>query len=999
MNIQYIKSNIAKMSQNDLVSLLSDMILDNVAKLENFSPTKTYNLSDRVYFEEGATHYAYECIKNGVTGPFDRKNWEPLVEVYRGPTPTFYALDLVEEVHVFTNETVKKYTMKTNFDVENSSIAIYKGLMRLVYGVDFEIDESKTITFKSPMKVGERIIIEIRKRLGVKPNIVAGIVLYDIENNPYNVLISDTGEITVNKIDKKDDVHDVKRATLLFGDKRYTLMVDGGLQPPALGLFEEVKQYIKTTNGKVYSVTATRNTMKVIPEPFIEDGVEFIMGTDKKFYKFNVDSNNNLTAVLYDKSSLKPEDFNVGFRLKSTDFKDKMIDVKNGQVRLIDYLPNTAYENIVLRDKVTGNIMRLTLNPELGLQLHDDSSGTGTHSPTMDELFFYDYNLDNRKLYISDSRLIYETCAETLARDSRGINMISEDGVLSKMMVLENDKVDIIRFVNLSKTGTFASPLNGLVVMDNGVKKIINVDLVGNKLIISNASSEDLFKTNDHYIFGSDNKLYRLTYSNGNVGVLACDPNDFIIENKRSKVIIKCNDVINIVDVKNNVINITPVSTFTHTLKSDSGKKFILEVSGDRGREQLAFKEITSNHPYYNTVGLGYLYLKNNTGVCYKGIVSGGKLVFSEVPEDPLIDYDITSIANTNKGWYKFEMTGNVLSMRKIHNNLYFPSLCYEVSRDYVLSSENDVKFSLSANGNGDLVVKPVEDSGVKGVFLRSSNDKVYCIGVLNNSVVSYRSYIEKSVQIDKVKYMRDVITGKFIRIYMKDDKLTLELIPTAPSTAVNELDVYDEYGDKFFMVCSNGQLTLVEDIIDRVLDKEGNKYKVTIRNRKMTFVKDVGDTSNLISEYIKLTDMVNGIHYNYYVENGVLKGEFANNQHKSPTQAIRTEDGKLFILSLFDGRISMTEVAKIGMKSVSITEDYLPKTLETKDVYDNIKLYKNVINTEGYSMSNKYDLVINNEINIHDIDKSSSRLNYVIPKVTGEKPEVNVIDTDPINE
>lgn len=998
MNIQYIKSNIAKMTQQDLTSLLSDMILDNVLRLEDFNPGKTYNLSDRVYFEEGTTHYAYECIKNGVTGPFNKENWIPLVEVYRGPAPTFYTLRIREEVHIFTNETLKRYTMKMDFDVENSSIAIYEGMNRLIYGVDYEMDKSKNITFKSTMQVGKRIIIEVRERLGVKPNIVAGIVLYDIENNPYNVLISDTGEITVNRIDRKNEAHDVKRATLLFGDKRYTLMVDGGLQPPALGLFEEVKQYIKTTNGKVYSVTATKNTMRVIPEPYIENGTEFIMGTDKKFYKFNVDSGNNLLAVLYNEPSLKPEDFNVGFRLKSTDFKDKMIDVKNGQVRLIDYLPNTAYKNILLRDKVTKRTLRLTMNSDLYLELHDDVQGSGTHSPVMDELYFYDYNLDNRKLYISDSRLIYETCPETIVRDSRGINMITDDGVLTKMIVVANDKVDTIKFADLSRAGTFASPLDeGLVVMDNGVKKIINVNLNGDRLVIGNASNEAIFKTNDHYIFGSDNKLYKLTYSQGSVGVSICDPNEFVMENKRAKLVIKCNDVINIVDVKNNSINIIPVSTFTHTLKSDSGQKFILEVSGDRGREELTFKQITSDHPYYNTVGLGYLYIKNSAGQCYKGVVSGGKLVFSEVPFDPLIDYNITSVANTNRGWFKFEMTGNALSMRKIHNNLYFPTLCYEVSRDFVMSSENDVKFSLTANGNGDLVIKPVEERNVKGIFLRSDDDRVYCIGVLNNSVISYRSYIEKSVKIDKLRYMRDVVTGKFVMIYMKEDKLTLELIPNAPSTAVRELDVYNEYGDKFYMVCSNGQLTLVEDILDRVVDKAGNKYKVRIQKRKLLFTKDTEDTSKLNNGHIKLTDMITKVHYNYYVDGAVLKGENNGSAHKSPTQAIRTEDGKLFILSLFDGRISMTEVTNIGIKSASVTEDYLPNTLEAKNIYDGIKLYRDVINTEGYIMNNRYDLVMNNGITIHDVDEKSDRFNYVIPEVTRERPKVNIIDTNPI--
>lgn len=990
MNIQYIKTNIAKMKQHELTSLLADMILDNVLRIEDFSTSKVYRYGDRVYFEDDGTHYAYECIDNDVTGEFNKSKWIPLVEVYRGPAPTFYTLRIREEVHKITSETVKEYTMKMDFDVESSSIAIYRGMQRLAYGLDYEMDKSKKITFKIPMQVGERIIIEVRERLGVVPNIIAGIVLYDIENNPFNVLIDDRGKITVNRIDKKDEARDVKRATLIFGDKRYTLMVDSGLVPPALGLFEEVKQYIKTTNGKIYSVTVTGNRMNIINEPFIEDGIEYIMGTDKKFYKFNVDGN-TLSAVPYNEPSLKPSDYNVGFRLKSTEYKDKMIDVRNGVVRLIDYLPNTAYRNIMLRDKGNGKTYRITLTRDLFLQMHDDTVGTGTHSPVMDDLYFYDYDLNNLKLYVKNDKLIYESTPEVTVRDSRGINMINEDGVLSKMIVLANDKVDTILFADLSKAGTFASPLDELIVMDGGTKKKIGVNINGDKMIVSNTSEDATFKTNDHYIFGSDNKLYKLTYTNGSVGVALCDPNDFVMENQRSKVVMKCNDAINIIDVKNGAINITPVSTFTHTLKSNNGQKFLLDVSGERGRETVTLNQITSGHPYYSTVGLGCLYLKNTAGQYYKGIVNNGSLTFSETEQDSLIDYNITPVANTSKGWYKMEMVGTNLGIRKIFNNMYYPSLSYEVSRDFVLSSENDVKFSLTADGNGELVVSPVEDKGIKGVFLRSNDDKCYCIGVVNNAVGTYRSFVEKSIKVEKIIYIKDVVTGRFNSLYMKEDKLVMELVSMAPSTAVKELKVYNEYGDEFHVVSCNGKLMLVEDILDRVLDAEGNAYKMRIEKRRLKFVKDTGDTSGLIKGAIKLTDMITGVSYNYNVENGELVGKPIEGKHPTPTQAVKTENG-LYILSLFDGRISMALINE-DVHSYDVDKEYQAIHLPSKKVYDDIRIYGDVMNSEGYVMSNRFDLV---DDKLHDVDEESERFNYQIPKVTTNRPKLNILtDSD----
>lgn len=991
MNIHYIKTNIAKMKQHELTSLLADMILDNVLRIEDFSTSKVYRFGDRVYFEDNGTHYAYECIDHDVTGQFDNSKWIPLVEVYRGPSPTFYTLRIREEVHIITEGTIKEYTMKMDFDVESSSIAIYRGKQRLAYGLDYEMDKKKKITFKIPMNVNERIIIEVRERLGVVPNIIAGIVLYDIENNPFNVLIDDRGKITVNRIDKKDDARDVKRATLVFGDKRYTLMVDSGLVPPALGLFEEVKQYIKTTDGKVYSVTVTGNKMSIINEPFIENGIEYIMGTDKKFYKFNV-SGNSLNAVVYNDPALKPSDYNIGFRLKSTEYKDKMIDVRDGVVRLIDYLPNTAYRNIMLRDKGNSKVYRITLTRDLFLQIHDDVVGTGTHSPVMDDLYFYDYDLNNLKLYVRNDRLIYETTPEVTVRDSRGINMINEDGVLSKMIVLANDKVDTILFADLSKAGTFASPLDELVVMDGNTKKKIGVNLNGDKMVVTNAQSDAPFKTNDHYIFGSDNKLYKLTYTNGSVGVALCDPNDFVMENQRSKVVMKCNDSINIIDVKNGAINITPVSTFTHTLKSNNGQKFFLDVSGERGRESVTLSQITSGHPYYNTVGLGCLYLKNTTGQYYKGTVNNGMLTFSSTEQDPLIDYDITPIANTSKGWYKMELVGNNLGIRKIFNNMYYPSLSYEVSRDFVLSSENDVKFSLTADGNGDLVVTPVEDKGIKGTFLRSNDDKCYCIGVVNNAVGTYRSFVEKSVKVEKIIYIKDVVTGRFNSVYMKEDKLVMELVSMAPSTAVKEIVAYNEYGDKFHIIACNGKLMLVEDMLDRVVDAEGNVYKMRMEKRRLKFIKDTGDTSGLRKGAIKLTDMITDVSYNYTVKNGVLVGEAITGKHPTPTQAIKAEDG-LYILSLFDGRVSMTLITE-DVHSYDIDKEYQPIHLPSEKIYDDIRIYRNVMNSEGYVMSNRFDLV---DGKLHDVDEESERFNYQIPKITTSRPKLNILTDNDI--
>ena len=992
MDIQYIKSNIGKMTQNELVSLLSDMILDNVTRIENYDRNKAYRITDRVYSEESGTHCVYECIVNGATGSFDKTKWRPLAEVYTGPAPIFYTIRIREEV-VTPNTDMSTYTVKLDYDEEQTSIAIYSGMKRLIKDVDFTIN-GKTITFNSSIKSGNRIIIELRERLGIIPDVVAGIVLYDNENRPYTVVIDNRGRVSIKRINRKDNQRDVKCATLLYGDKRYTLMVDSSQSIPVLELYEDVRQFIKTRDGKIYSISVTNNKMTVTYEPYLETGIDFIMGTDKLFYEFDI-SGDVITPVLKDDPSLSPNDFNVGFRMRSTEFQHKMLDVRNGKLRLIDYMPNTAYNNIRLRSKGNNTVYNITLNDELELEMHDNTNVEGTASPIMDELYFYNYNLENWKMYIDNDRLIYESCPEGVVRDSRGINIISTGGILSKIIVVEDDKVDTIRFADFAKMGTFKSPLeNGFIVSEGNAKKLIGVDINGDRLIVTDADDDAVFKTNEHYILGSDSRLYKFVYDDSNVSVSLCNPSEYVMENKRSKILLKCHDVINLIDVNDSSIRVLPISTFTHTLKSTDGRKFLLGVIGSRGREVVRLHEINADHPY-NDTGVGYLYIRNLEGECYKGDVHNSSLRFTKVEYDPLIDYDITSVAYTSNGWYKFELSGTTLTMRKIFNNINYPGMCYELAREFVLESEDDVKFSLSANGNGDLVIEPVENINVPGIFFRSSDDKVYCLGIVNNSIGTYRSYIEKSVKIEKNIYMRDIITGRYNMIYMREDRLVIEAIPVAPSIATKEIYVYNNYDDRFILVCANNKLMLVEDILEGVKDRNGNVYKVSIERKKLKFTKVKGGTAGIKAGSLKLTDLITGYHYHGYVEKNIITYENSDVSFNSPTQAIKLDNGDLYILSLFEGKISMTQIQESPTSlSDKEVEDYVPRMLEFENIFDGIRIYQDVINTEGYVMYNLHDLVEKNgQLSIEDVD--DERLMYTIPKVTRRRPDATVVCED----
>lgn len=970
MDISYVKSNINKVTQHDLIKMIVDLILLNASDIENYNVNKMYMIGDRIYLGKNNDHWVYQCIVNNTRGAFDSTKWIPICKMYNGPTLTFNTIRIREEVYIPTSS-VSNYTIKLDFDTKQTSVAIYRGMTRFARGYDFEIN-GKNITFAKPLKANERIIIELRERLGIIANTIIGIVLYDKDDNPYNVIITDNGVTQVMRITEKDPIRDVKRAKLLYGEKRYYLMVDNSKTKPVLGLFEDLREFIESQDGKIYSITvSSNNKLTLVHEPNVTEGVKYLMGTDKKFYKFNINGS-TITPVNFTDSSLKVKDHNVGFTMKSDDFKDKMIDVVNGKLRVIDYLPNTPFNNIRLRSKLNNVIYNLNLDDNLFLYLNNTTSSDQTYSDIYDELYFYNQDLENWKLYIDKkNNLTFESCNEVKVRNSRGINIISRGGILSKFILHPNREVEVIQFIDLSKRGTFAAPLEYGFVYSNS--KMITVDNNNMGLTIGNKPSDIVFTYKNHYLLGSDNKVYQMVpVNNSSVNIVECNENNFAIENKKQKVVVKNKEMINIIDIVNKSVNIKPVSTITHRIKSSNNKKYLLDVTGNRGNETLSLSEITSSHQYYN-LGAGYLYLKNTSGNFYIGKVVNNKLTFEKTTEDKLISYDISSLISSSKGWYNIQLEGTNIKLQKIFNNIYSKALSYKISRDFVMESENKVKFSLYANGNGDIVTEKITNIDSKYILFRSDNDNVYSLGVKDNQLVSYRSYMEKDVKIDKVVYLRDAVTRKYYMLYMSGDALQMESISTAPTNAVTEIFVYNNYDDEFILTIINGKLVLVKDIIDKIVDKSGNKYSISIDNNNLVFTKYTGSTSGMTVGPLKLHDMVTNVNYKCYVNGNNIDLENTSETFESPTQAIRTIDGNIYILSLFENKISMSMInaSRPLLKSRAIRHNSSNTIIES---YIPMRIYNNIMNTQGSIIYNNNNIIFeDNQLKLVNVDDTTS--------------------------
>ena len=272
-----------------------------------------------------------------------------------------------------------------------------------------------------------------------------------------------------------------------------------------------------------------------------------------------------------------------------------------------------------------------------------------------------------------------------------------------------------------------------------------------------------------------------------------------------------------------------------------------------------------------------------------------------------MIDYNITNIVNTSKGWYRFNMIDNDIEIEKIFNNIFSDSLCYDISRDFIMESENGEDYSLYINGDCDLSIDKVDNINDKWILLRSSNDKVYSIGVSENSIIIYQSFIEKCAKIEKAYYLKDSVTGKYNILYMNDSELKLEPISTAPNTSTTELYIYDKYEDIYTIISANNELIIVNNIIDKVIDKNGNIYSIILDKGELLFESFNGSSEGLNVGPLKLHDLVTNINYDIYVKNNVMDFENTDSINSS-TQAIRIDD-IVYILSLFENKISINMI------------------------------------------------------------------------------------------
>ena len=85
--------------------------------------------------------------------------------------------------------------------------------------------------------------------------------------------------------------------------------------------------------------------------------------------------------------------------------------------------------------------------------------------------------------------------------------------------------------------------------MDNNKKKIVTVNAEINGFDVKDTN--EIFRTNHHYIMSEDNKIYKLNVKDNLVSFIEQTGDDFIIEFANNGTFIKSNEMITKFDIKN----------------------------------------------------------------------------------------------------------------------------------------------------------------------------------------------------------------------------------------------------------------------------------------------------------------------------------------------------------------------------------------------------------------------------------------------------------------
>ena len=145
MNIRYIKSNIAKIPEDNLLRFLYDIILEDLNDIKEYKSGEVYIKGDRVYLQENSKHQIFQCSVDNSSTLFNYDEWDYILEVFERDIDKLYNLKVKEEVHIIDESTKSSIYTNLNFNSSRSTVALYCGKHRYALDYDFTLNGNEII--------------------------------------------------------------------------------------------------------------------------------------------------------------------------------------------------------------------------------------------------------------------------------------------------------------------------------------------------------------------------------------------------------------------------------------------------------------------------------------------------------------------------------------------------------------------------------------------------------------------------------------------------------------------------------------------------------------------------------------------------------------------------------------------------------------------------------------------------------------------------------------
>lgn len=172
--INYIKSSLKKMDNDNLINFLLDIVTNGgIDAVEDFNPDKQYGKDEKVYYQDSdGMNHIYVCIVDEpAIGELYDDEWVDLLQSFRKPTvnpaDVIANVEMIEEPIVATSSNQSVFTITTP-GVENNlyTIIVYHPTKGRLAKTDWS-REGRRITLKPGYLVasaGQRLIVDLVKK-------------------------------------------------------------------------------------------------------------------------------------------------------------------------------------------------------------------------------------------------------------------------------------------------------------------------------------------------------------------------------------------------------------------------------------------------------------------------------------------------------------------------------------------------------------------------------------------------------------------------------------------------------------------------------------------------------------------------------------------------------------------------------------------------------------------------------------------------------------------